>query len=85
MQFPVDQQAMVGLKEAQRILNVGRQSVHDLIESGSLPARKVGNEWQIQGKYLLEWMAKNHLDHPVSDYSLKEIAGPRYQFLSDWT
>lgn len=85
MQFPVDQHTMVGLKEAQRILNVGRQSVHDLIKSGSLPARKVGNEWQIQGKYLLDWMAKNTSDHPNSDFPQNDITETRRQFFSDWT
>jgi len=85
MQFPVDQHTMVGLKEVQRILNVGRQSVHDLIKSGSLPARKVGNDWQIQGKYLLDWMEKNTSNHPNSDFPANEITETRRQFFSDWT
>lgn len=85
MQFPVDQQTMVGLKEAQRILNLGRRSVHDLIKSGTLPAEKVGKKWQIQRKDLIEWIEKNQTDCQISDFFLQETTETKHQFLSDWT
>jgi len=87
MHFPVDQQMMVGLREAQRILKIGRSTMHDLIHSGSLPAQKIGNEWRIQGKYLVLWLQNQphfgHTDTNCSPFSTE--CSPGYEFIGDWT
>lgn len=86
MQLPKNSHEMIQLKDAQRILNINRNMIHDLIKSGSLPAQKIGNEWQILRKNLVLWMEKNNEETESSHYSSPIAANsgmPAYY--DDWT
>ncbi len=86
MQLSANPHEMVQLKEAQRILNINRNMMHDLIKSGSLPAQKIGNEWQILRKNLVIWLEKNHQElesNENSSYSVANCSTPAYY--DDWT
>lgn len=60
MRHIVNQEEMIGLRDAQRILKIGRNTMHDLVKSGKIPAKKVGNEWKILGKNLMNWLEANN-------------------------
>lgn len=89
MHFPIEQHEMVGLREAQRILNIGRSTMHDLIKSGRIPARKVGNEWRIRGKNLIDWMCCNqdeYFDEYGEETTVLAVAQSNdNSFFGDWT
>ncbi|MBN1351199.1 helix-turn-helix domain-containing protein [candidate division KSB1 bacterium] len=88
MQFPVEANQMIGLRDAQRILKIGRNTMHDLVESGRIPAKRVGKEWQILGKYLLSWMEEaTGQNQPMVNVQRSYLVTTQYQqkMISDWT
>jgi len=87
MLFPVEGHDMVKLREAQRILNLNRSAMHDLIKSGSLPAKKVGKEWRILGQNLMAWIEKHQCDDEpeYQETPLNAIHSPELSYIGDWT
>lgn len=86
MQLTEDYHEMVHLKEAQRILNINRNMMHDLIKSGSLPAQKVGKEWQILRKNLIIWLDQHQQGMDSGEHSPRVAVNsgiPAYY--DDWT
>ena len=49
---------LLTLREAQRILQVSRCVIKEMIESGRLSAIKIGSQWKIEG-----WSLKNLLSN----------------------
>jgi excisionase family DNA binding protein len=47
---------MITLKEARELLKIGRNTMYKLVRLGQIPARKVGAEWRIVKRNLIEWM-----------------------------
>jgi excisionase family DNA binding protein len=47
---------MLTLKEARELLKVSRNTMYNLIQQGSIPARKVGSSWRIVRHKLEVWM-----------------------------
>jgi excisionase family DNA binding protein len=47
---------MLTLKEARELLKVSRNTMYNLIQQGSIPARKVGSSWRIVRHKLEDWM-----------------------------
>ena len=79
---------MIGLRDAQRILRIGRNAMHDLVKSGKIPAKKIGKEWKIQGKNLMTWLeANNKLNKSMVDFqrSCHSHNLPEQRLVGDWT
>ena len=88
MHHNVDMNKMVGLKDAQRILKIGQNSMHDLVKSGKIPAKKVGKQWKISCKYLLDWLEENNVStqpniESQSSYQTQKLYSQT--MISDWT
>ncbi len=49
---------LLPVREAQRILQVSRCAINEMIESGRLSAIKIGSQWKIEG-----WSLKNLLSN----------------------
>jgi len=79
---------MIGLRDAQRILRIGRNAMHDLVKSGKIPAKKIGKEWKIQGKNLMTWLeANNKLNKSMVDFQMSCHSHnlPEQRLVGDWT
>ena len=58
---------MLTLKEARELLKVSRNTMYNLIQQGSIPARKVGSSWRIVRHKLEDWM--NQQDNKTAQLS----------------
>jgi excisionase family DNA binding protein len=85
MQLSENYQDMVQLKEAQRILNINRNMIYDLIKSGTLPAKKVGNEWQIIRKHLVIWLEKQNQEASTECAPRLATNSGTQAYYDDWT
>lgn len=87
MHSQVDQHEMVKLREAQRILNIGRSTMHDLIKSGDLPAKKIRNEWHIKGENLKKWLQTHQEEKVLSEdvEPFQPMNKPTPTYIGDWT
>jgi excisionase family DNA binding protein len=47
---------MLTLKEAREMLKVSRNTMYNLVQQGTIPARKVGSSWRIVRHKLEDWM-----------------------------
>ena len=84
----VDNNSIFGLKDAQRILNLGYHTVQNLLTTGQLPAKKVGNEWKISGRNLLNWI-KEHQNNESAERQFEPVnpalLSSAHDMLRDWT
>ncbi len=55
--------ALLSIQDIRQILNVGRNSVYELLKSGEIPAFRIGKSWKIPKDaviyYISQW--QNHL------------------------
>jgi len=49
---------MLTIKEVSDILKVNERTIHRLIQAGTIPASKVGNQWRFHPLYLEEWLIR---------------------------
>ncbi len=75
------------LRDVQRMLNVNRSTLQDLIKSGDLPVEKVGTEWRISEKNLTNWLKREvRPEITMADRSVFEsVASVSAAFINDWT
>lgn len=52
----VEENEVLTVEEAARLLRVSPWTVRDLARRGKLPGRRVGKEWRFWRRALLEWL-----------------------------
>lgn len=55
----LEQYAVLTPREVMEILNIGQNSVYHLLNSGQLPAFRVGRSWRITLEALEDYMLRN--------------------------
>lgn len=55
----IKEKALYDIREVARLLKVGRSTILKLIQSGELPAAKVGKQYRILGYYILDYILRN--------------------------
>jgi excisionase family DNA binding protein len=58
--LPKDNEEVLDVKDACKLLKVCRMTLYKEIENNSLPAKKIGRSWRFSKKALLEWLENTH-------------------------
>ncbi len=56
---------LLTLSEAAQLLHVSTRTLHRMIQSGNLPALKVGGQWRVRESQLQRWV--EHREHSAVD------------------
>lgn len=81
---------LLTVKEAQRILQVSRCTIIDMIESGRLSALKIGSHWKIEGWSLKNLLSNNYqLNAFNTNYNNKDCfvdaSDSEITMIAEWT
>lgn len=81
---------LLTVKQAQRLLNVDRCTINELISSGKLRTIRTGSQLKVEGKSLNELLSATDLSdrsfQHCEDHILLQKASPQeLAMISDWT
>jgi excisionase family DNA binding protein len=54
---PAPRPDVLTLAQAAELLQVGEEQLLELAESGSVPGRRIGDQWRFSRPALIEWLA----------------------------
>jgi len=80
---------LLTLKEAQRLLNVNRCAIDEMINSGQLKTIKIGSQFKIEGRQLKNLMAgsfqQNDFHEFGNGHNFIKASNSELSMIADWT
>jgi excisionase family DNA binding protein len=60
--MPLDN--LMTVKEVSALLRVSQQTLYKMLEQGTIPALKIGNQWRFDRNRVLEWIQQGGASEP---------------------
>lgn len=77
---------MISIKDAQRLLNVSRGVLYNMIESGQLSTQKIGHQIKIHEKSLKTLLKCSYkISAAQNSESLEGVTLSELKMIADWT
>lgn len=49
-------EGVLTVEEASRFLKISKEALYQYVRNGILPARKIGKQWRLSRKLLMQWL-----------------------------